>query len=172
MRFVVDQRFPGASHLPLAAAIALSLATAGPALAAGTDAKGTLVYKGKTANVKYAYLVQGPDAISKKPIKRLILSTTDLAAKIATCKKMSCTDSDLGDGMSVNIDGGERIDFWFVQNDQKVQYSGTEPAASLAAKVNDGKRLAGTLRFDKTAAGGPKVDVEFDAALAKEVSAP
>ena len=33
-------------------------------------------------------------------------------------------------------------------------------------------RVPGALRFDKTAAGGPKVDVEFDAALVKEVSAP
>ena len=59
-----------------------------------------------------------------------------------------------------------------MQNDQLVQYSGTEPVASLAAKVDDAKRLAGTLRFDKTGAGGPKVDIEFDATLVKEVSAP
>ena len=172
MRFVIDPSSSVLMRAKTAAAVALMLAIAGPAVAAGTDAKGTIVYKGKTANVKYAYLVQGPDAISKKPIKRLILSTTDLGAKIAACKKMSCTDSDLGDGMSVNIEGGDRLNFWLVQNDQKVQYSGTEPAASLAAKVNDGKRMAGTLRFDKTASGGPKVDVEFDAAMAKETSAP
>ena len=172
MRFVIEPYSRVLTRAKSAAAVALMFSIAGSAAAAGTDAKGTLVYKGKTANVKYAYLVQGPDAMSKKPIKRLILSATDLGAKIAACKTMSCTDSDLGDGMSVNIDGGDRLNYWLVQNDQKVQYSGTEPAASLAAKVSDGKRLAGTLRFDKTAAGGPKVDVEFDAAMAKETSAP
>ena len=38
--------------------------------------------------------------------------------------------------------------------------------------ADDAKRLSGTLRFDKTGAGGPKVDITFDAALAKEVAAP
>jgi hypothetical protein len=140
-----------------------------PAHAAG-DARDTVTSKGRTANVKYAYLVKGPDAVSKQPIRRLILSATDLSAKIAGCKTMSCTDSDLGDGLSINLEAGPRFSFWMVLNDQKVQYSGTEPYASLAAKTDDAKRLAGTVRFDKTAAGGPKVDVEFDAALVKEVS--
>ena len=129
-------------------------------------------YKGRTTNVKYAYLVKGPDAVSKQTIRRLILSSTDLAAKIAACKTMSCTDSDLGDGLSVNLEDGPRLNYWMVMNGQKVQYSGTEPKGSLAAKADDAKRLAGALRFDKTAAGGPKVDVEFDAALVKEVTAP
>lgn len=140
-----------------------------PAHAAG-EAKGTVTSKGRTANVKYAYLVKGPDAVSKQTVRRLILSATDLSAKIAGCKTMSCTDGDLGDGLSINLDAGPRFSFWMVLNDQKVQYSGTEPYASLAAKADDPRRLAGTVRFDKTAAGGPKVDVEFDAALVKEVS--
>jgi hypothetical protein len=72
----------------------------------------------------------------------------------------------------VNLDGSPRLNYWITLNGQKIQYSGTEPVAALAAKVNDGKRVAGTLRFDKTGAGGPKVEVEFDAALVKEVSAP
>jgi hypothetical protein len=140
--------------------------------AAGNDAKGTVVYKARTANVKYAYLVKGPDAVSKQPIRRIILSATDLSAAIAKCKTMSCTDSDLGDGLSVNLEPGPCFNFWMVMNDQKIQYSGTEPVAALAAKVDDGKRIAGTLRFDKTGAGGPKVDIEFDAALVREVTAP
>jgi hypothetical protein len=139
--------------------------------AAGNDAKGTVVYKTRTVNIHYAYLVKGPDAISKQPIRRLILSATDLSAAIAKCKTMSCTDSDLGNGLSVNLDGGNRMNYWMVMNDQKIQYSGTEPVASLATKVDDGKRIAGTLRFDKTGAGGPKVDLEFDASLVKESTA-
>ena len=142
------------------------------ALAAGNDAKGTLSYKARTATPKYAYLVKGPDAVSKQPIRRLILSATDLGSKIAACKTMSCTDSDLTEGMSINLEPGPRFNYWVSMNDQKVQYSGTEPVASLAARIDDAKRLAGTLRFDKTAAGGPKVEIEFDAALVKEVPAP
>ena len=36
-----------------------------------------------------------------------------------------------------------------------------------AAKTDDAKKVAGTLRFDKTGAGGPKVNVTFDAAVVK-----
>ena len=157
------------SFRSLLAVAALACAFVPPASAAG-EAKGTVTSKGRTANVKYAYLVKGPDPVSKQPIRRLILSATDLSAKIAGCKTMSCTDGDLGDGLSINLEAGPRFSFWMVLNDQKVQYSGTEPYASLAAKTDDPKRLAGTLRFDKTGAGGPKVDVEFDAALVKEVT--
>lgn len=141
-------------------------------LAADTAAKGELTYKGKSATLKYAYLVKGPDAASKQTIRRLILSATDLGGRIQACKTMSCTDGNLGDGLSVNLDGGPRFDYWMVMNDQRIQYSGTEPTASLTTKGNDAGRIAGALRFDKTAAGGPKVDVEFDAALVREVSAP
>ncbi len=150
----------------------VAMLCAGFATAAGTDAKGTLDYKARITTVKYAYLVTGPDAVSKQPIRRLILSATDLGAKIAACKTMSCTDNDLNEGLSVNFEGGARMNYWLVQNGQKVQYSGTEPMPSLAAKVNDGKQLSGTLKFDKSGAGGPKVDVEFDATLAKALTAP
>jgi hypothetical protein len=146
-------------------AMSASLVSAG-------DAKGSLVYKTRTANLKYAYLVKGPDAISKKTIRRLILSATDLGAKISACKTLSCTDSDLNDGLSVNFDSGPRLNYWMVQNDQKIQYSGTLKPEVLKTTADDAKHIAGKLAFDDAGAGGPKVDVEFDATLTKEVTAP
>jgi hypothetical protein len=141
-------------------------------LAMAGDAKGTLTYKTRTANLKYAYLVKGPDAVSKQPIRRLILSATDLGAKISACRTLSCTDSDLNDGLSVNFDIGSRLNYWMVMNDQKIQYSGTQKPEALKTTADNAKRIAGTLRFDDAGAGGPKVDVEFDAALVKELAAP
>ncbi len=154
-----------------ALALPVAWALASPATAAG-DARGILAYKDRKVEVRYAYLVRGPDAVTREPVRRLVLSARDLSAKIASCKTMSCTDSGLEEGISVNLVSGPRFNYWTVMNGQKIQYSGTEPYASLTAKVDDPARLAGTLRFDKTAAGGPNVDVEFDATLLKEVSAP
>ena len=142
------------------------------ATAAASDANGSVAYKGRTANLKFAYLVKGPDELSKQTIRRLILSATDLSAKIAACTKMSCTDSNLTDGLSVNFDSGPRLNYWMVLNDQKVQYSGTLKPEVLKTTASDPKHMAGKLSFDDSAPGGPKVDVDFDAALVKEVAVP
>jgi len=151
-------------------AVLLVAAFASPAIAG--DAKGTVVYKGRSAEVKYAYLVKGPDAVTKATIRRLILSSKDLGAKIAACKTMSCTDSDLDDGLSINFDSGPRLNYWMVMNGQKIQYSGTLKPEVLKTSASDAKKMAGKLAFDDAGAGGPKADVEFDAPLVKEVAAP
>ena len=142
------------------------------AQAAGNEAKGTFVYKGKTVNLKHAYLIKGPDMVTKQPIRRVILAPVDMSKAIAKCAKMMCTDGGLDEGLSLNFEDGPRINYWMVMNNQKVQYSGTEPVKSFTASADDAKRIAGKLVFDKTAAGGPKVDVEFDAALVKELTTP
>lgn len=153
--------------LPALAAVLLALA-ASPA-AAG-DAKGTIVYKDRKVDVKYAYLVAGPDVMTKQKTRRVILATRDVSDKIAACAKMSCLDGGLTEGLMINFDEGPRISYWMVMNDQKIQYSGTEPKGSLALKADDAKKIAGSLKFDKSATGGPKVDVEFDSAMVKEVT--
>lgn len=149
-------------------ALLVALLLAAPIASAG-DAKGTVAYKGRTIDVKHAYLVQTTDAMSGKPIRRLVLSPKDLAGKINSCARMSCVDGDLDDGIEFDFVDGPRLNYWLVMNGQKVQYSGTEPKESLAATANDAKKVAGTLRFDKTGSGGPKVDVTFDAPFSKEL---
>jgi hypothetical protein len=156
----------------MVAAAVFAIAQSLSATAAAGDANGSVAYKGRTANLKFAYLVKGPDELSKQTIRRLILSATDLSAKIAACTKMSCTDSNLTDGLSINFDSGPRLNYWMVLNDQKVQYSGTLKPEVLKTSGSDVKHIAGKLSFDDAAAGGPKVDVEFDATLVKEVAAP
>ena len=149
----------------LAGAVILTAAV--PAVAG--DAKGTVAYKGRTIDVKHAYLVQTTDAMSNKPMRRLILAPKDIGGKINSCAKMSCVDGDLDEGIEFDFVDGPRLNYWLVMNGQKVQYSGTEPKESLASTANDAKKIAGTLKFDKTSAGGPKVDVTFDAPMVKEL---
>lgn len=139
---------------------------------AADNASGTIAYKSRTANVKYAYLIKGPDAVDPKTIVReLILSSNDIGAKLAACKTMSCASGLLQEGMTVDFGPGPRLNYWIVLNNQMVQYSGTAQPAVLQTKQNDASRLAGKLTIDDTAADGPKISVEFDAGLTKEFSA-
>ena len=152
----------------------VTLAFAFNAAAADGTAKGTLTYRAKTGAItmapKFAYLVKGPDAVdNNKIIRHLILSATDLGAKVAACKTMSCTDADLNNGITVDLDAGPRLNYWVVLNDQRIQYSGTERPAALTLTADTPTRLAGKLIFDGSAAGGPQVEIEFDAPLLKEM---
>lgn len=49
--------------------------------------------------------------------------------------------------------------------------SGTQRPAALRTGADEPRRLAGKLSFDDTPSGGPKVDVEFDAPIVKELKA-
>ena len=148
-----------------------TLVAAGPALA--EPAKGTVTQGSRTATIQHAWLVVGPDAVDpRKTIRRVVLSATDIGGKLRACAKMSCTDGSVEDGMTIDLDAGPRLHYWVALNGQRVQHSGTQPPSALAATANDGKRVAGKLTFDQSGTGGSKVDVQFDAPLAKSFDKP
>jgi hypothetical protein len=156
------------------AVAALALTVSMDAVAADGSANGTLTYKSKgapiTVALKYVWLVKGPDAMDPKvTIRHLIFSATDIGAKVAACKTMSCTDADLGSGMTVDLGSGPRLNYWVSLNDQRVQYSGTAMPDALKLATDTPGRLAGKLTIDDSAAGGAKVDVEFDVPLLQEL---
>lgn len=155
-------------------ATGIALALGSVAVAAADNAKGTASYQGKwgaiVVTIKHVYLVKGPDAMTGKIIRRLVLSSEDLSAKLRGCATMMCSDGDLGEGMTLDLDTGSRLDYWFVGNNQLVQYSSTADPASLTLTANTPERVAGKWELDNRAAGGPKVDVEFDATLIKELT--
>ena len=155
-------------------AAALAVSVPWDAVAADGSATGTLTYKSPvgpiTVALKYGWLVKGPDPIDPKvTIRHLIFSTTDLGAKIAGCKTMSCMDAAVGSGMTVDLGAGTRLNYWVSLNDQRVQYSGSALTNALKRTADTPTRLAGKLTIDDTAAGGAKVDVEFDTPLAQEL---
>jgi len=153
----------------IALAALLTLAS-GSAMAAGGTASGIVAYKGQTLNVKHAYLVKGPDVVEKdKVIRRLILVAQDPGKKLEACKSMSCTQSEMGDGLSVDMDAGPRFGYWVALKGGMVQYSGTAKPVALAATADQPDRLAGKLTIDDSDSGGPKIDVQFDAPLVKEL---
>lgn len=141
------------------------------AFVAADNSKGKLVYKGpkKTFNVdlQFARFVSGPDAFDdKKKIRRLIFTGTNIDSKIKSCDAMNCVDVHI-EGLQVDLDAAPRLLYWVSLNGQLVQYSGTVVNETLSLTTDSKERLAGTLKFDQSAAGGPTVEVTFDAPLLK-----
>ena len=137
----------------------------------GDSSKGTLIYKGKkkTFNIdlKYAYFVAGPDSFDpNKKIRRLIFTNVNLEAKIKSCEVMNCVDSSI-EGIQVDLDAADRILYWVNLNGQLVQYSGTAMLDAMVLTTESKDRLAGSLKIDALASGGPSVDVSFDVTLLK-----
>ena len=154
----------------LALGLAGALCAAG-ALAADT-AGGNLSYKGRTTALKFAYFVTGPsDMDPGRTVRRLVLSATDIGARLSACKTFSCTDGEVSEGATVDFVGGPRLNYWIAMNGQKVQYSGTATPDAFSARGNDPARLAGRLAIDDTAAGGAKLDADVDVPLLKEFKA-
>jgi hypothetical protein len=148
--------------------IVMLVASLAPVGAGAADAaKGSVVYKGRTTELSHVYLVKGEDSMSQV-IRELVFSPTDLGDKIQGCTTLSCVSGALNEGMTVDFDAGPRLNFWVVQNGQRVQYSGTADPSTFKASANEPGHIAGTLAIDDTSAGGGKVDVTFDASLVKE----
>lgn len=161
--------------LPVGMRVAILLALAVP-LAPGAAAEpgiatGSINYQSKgrliTVWPKYAYLVKGPDTVTGNTVRRVVLSASDLAPKLKSCATMMCGDGDMTEGMTIDLDAGARINYWFVAGGQRIQYSGTAEPSSLTLSSNTGQRVAGAWRLDARPAGGPQVQIEFDAALLK-----
>ena len=152
-----------------AAVMALGIATT----SARGDAKGTLAYKAKsgagTVTIKHANLFKGPDMVSGKVIRRLVLSSADVRGALKSCQSMSCSDGGIGEGLTIDFDAGPRLNYWFVANDQLVQHSGTADPATVKLTTDTPTRMAGTIDIDGRSQGGPVIKVEFDATLIKEV---
>ncbi len=164
---------PASRLVALGCAIAAAIALASGGALAG-EAAGTVAYKAKSGplalTIKHAYLITGPDFVSRKTIRRLVLSVDDVGAKLAACETMSCSDGGITEGMTLDFDAGPRINYWFVGNHQLAQYSGTADPASLKLTADSGKRIAGKWDLDASSAGGPQVRIEFDAPLVKEIT--
>jgi hypothetical protein len=73
----------------------------------------------------------------------------------------------MDEGLTIDLDAGARINYWFVADGQRVQYSGHAKPSSLQLSADTGERVAGAWRLDAHLAGGPEVQVEFDAPLLK-----
>ena len=135
-------------------------------------AKGTLSHASKAGpvvvNVKYAYLIKGPDSMSGKTMRQLILADVDLGSNIKACDNVSCATNKLESGMTVDFDTGQRLNFWFVANGQRIQASGTAMPDTMALSADTPQRIAGKWKHDASAQGGPKIDIEFDTTLVKE----
>lgn len=149
--------------------VALALSTA--AQAAGGTAKGTVKLKDNTIELKYAYLVKGPDTFEpEKTVSTVILTPSDISGKIEECGSLSCATG-LTEGMTLGKEefgSTTRVVYWVVTNDGMKQYSGNDDLSSLVLGTDTKDKMAGKFRVDNSAIDGPAVTVEFDAPLTKE----
>jgi len=140
--------------------------------AAADSASGTLTYQSKSGplvvNVASVYLVQTRDAVSGKMIRKLVFSATEISGKLKSCATMICPESQIGEGMTVELDSGSRLNYWFAGNGQRVQYSGSAQRDALALSTDSPQRVAGKFAVDDSASGGVKANVTFDATLFKQ----
>lgn len=154
------------SALALAAALLPAVAAAGPGAVTGT-----IRYQSKAGAIvvtpRFAYLVKGPDTVTGNTVRRIVLSAADLAPRLRSCATMMCGDGDMGEGLTIDLDAGARINFWFVADDQRAQYSGTAEPSTLRLTTDTSGRVAGRWELDARRSGGPEVQLEFDAPLLK-----
>lgn len=147
-------------------------------VAMASDAKGTLKYehngKTRTAEVKYAYLVEGPNAVEPTKITRqLFFSTADIGDAIKACQTLSyCAADSLSKGLAVLwVDVGSPTDnnsltFSIGFKDAEEQFMlGSTPRSGLKATTDTATRLAGKLTVKSPSL---TADVQFDTSLFKE----
>ena len=140
---------------------------------AAREGKGTVTLQSKkgpiVVKVAHAYLMKGPDMVSGKTIRRIVLSSADVSAALKSCASMSCSDGGIGAGLTIDLDAGPRINYWAVGSDQLVQHSGTAALESIKLTTNSPERVAGSWDLDASGSGGPVIKVLFDASLVKEL---
>lgn len=138
------------------------------------QAQGTLSYQGKTkkttVELTSVALISGPDIMdASQKFRRLIFSTADISAKIKSCATMGCVDDGF-EGLQLDLVEGPRYNYWLSLNGQMTQYSGTCPPEALKLTTNTPERLAGSFTLPGGSAGGPVIQVTFDAKMVKKFS--
>lgn len=162
--------FSAISCLAMAAVISAVTVPSASAGAPGGTTKGKIQYKDKTVELKYAYIITGPDMFDPDQTETtIILSPTDLSETIAKCESQSCAGG-LTEGMTLSTEdfgGTVRVVYWVVTNNGLMQYSGNTDTSALTLTTDTPEKKAGKMSVDASAAEGPKIDVEFDAPLTK-----
>lgn len=149
----------------LAAALVLAL---GPIVAQAGEAKGELAHKGARVNLRHAYLVSAPQVFDKsKTMRVLVLSATNIEAKIKACADLNCVRDEIDDGMTIQFEDGPVLKYWMARNKQQVQHSDTAPPSAFKPGRDEASHLAGALAIDDSGHGGPKLSLTFDAPLVK-----
>jgi len=101
-------------------AATMASVAANAAIPASNVAKGTLLYKTRSATLRYAWLVNGPYVEDpSKTVRRLILSAGDISAALQACKTIMCADDQVTERMTVDFDVSPRLNYWIALISQK-----------------------------------------------------
>jgi hypothetical protein len=156
------------SHRVSAAFAVAATTFASPSFAEGRDsAEGTLVVptedKPLSVDLKYAYVVVGPDTFdAEKTTRRLVFAAEDLRARIEACKGIRCAVTMSSDGLVLDLDEAGSSSYW--AHVQPMQYAGSVDSGGLVLRTDKPGRLAGTLKIDNARV---TTTTAFDATLVK-----
>ena len=112
--------------------------------------------RARRSTSKYAYLVQTTDAMSNAPMRRLILLGQGHEPEDRVVRQDVVRGRRPGRRASRSTSSGPAPQLLARDERPEGAIPGTEPKTSFTG-TDDAKKWQGTLRFDKTSAGGPKV---------------
>ncbi|MGA9340882.1 MAG: hypothetical protein WBV61_00935 [Rhodanobacteraceae bacterium] len=147
--------------------LALVAATTATTAIAADKASGTVAQAPASTQIKYAWMVRGPDEMDPShTVLRIYLSSVDIGAKIKACKSLSCADQALEDGAMVDFSDARHLGYAVRLDHERVQYSGGTDQGAFTLSINKPDHLAGKLHIDDSAFNGARVDAQFDVTLA------
>jgi len=155
----------------------LAIAAAGFAASAGAASppfEGKVVVKGKSYDLKYAWMVRGATKMSPNEVKTYVIAASeDVSEKIRKCEEVVCAIWDsVPNGIVIEPDTGG---WWILVHDpdrKPSQFSGpTMHGTGWTETASTPDRLAGRLVW-KPMGDDPIFDFKVDAPLLKEFKKP
>lgn len=145
----------------------LALAAAVIALAAAPAVSGKAVIAGQPFELRYAWVVRGPDHFEpKKTNTYIVMTSEDISAELSKCATITCAIWDVmkaGVILQPEKDGG----FWIRALHPKLAKEQQLSGRGWKSTVDDSAHIVGTLKWEPQGSPTVALDLSIDAPLLK-----
>jgi hypothetical protein len=129
--------------------------------------RGRAVIAGQAFDLRYAWLIRGPDAFEPGRLDTyVVMAPDDISAELARCPTVKCAIWDVlknGVILEPEKDGG----FWIRALHPKLAKEQQLSARGWAATIDRPERIAGSVRWEPQGQDPPILDLTIDATLLK-----